>query len=632
MSRVRHEDDGDDEGVHHVTTDTVSNQLADLRDQFLALHTRKEDLFWSVKMGLSDDLAADRAALEAADLAYQSFIQDPERLVALRRLEGVAGTDADTRAVLDGWIRFFACYSIEDADARALAADILVRESELARARAGLSTGYTAPDGTFVAASTNKLALLIANDPDARVRKAALDGLYAVERFVLDHGFLDIVRLRNKLGRMLGFDDYYDWKVAIAEGQRKHQIFDRLTHFVAATREHTRNSLAAFAAEHGPDALEPHNFLFLRAGATSELLDPYYPFSEALDRWGRSFSAMGIRFNQAALTLDLVDRVGKYENGFMHGPGPAWRDGDVLHPARINFTANAVAGAVGSGSTAINTLFHEGGHAANFANIDAPSPCFSVEFPPTSVAYAETWSMFLDSLIEDPDWRARYAKNAAGEPVPWDLIAREIREKQPFAALEIARIITVPLGERMLYELPEDELTPERVIAELRRIEADTQGLTASARPILAVPHLLSGEASAYYHAYVLAEMAVRQVRHHFIETDGHLTDNPNIGPTLARAAWAPGNRISHDGSLVALTGSPLSADALIADCNRTVDEVLAASKEAYERGLAGPAEVPIELDAHIRVIHGKETIADTAEQSFEEAARAFGDWVSKVA
>lgn len=611
----------------------LATHLSDLRAEFLALHTAKEDLFWSVKMGLSSDAADPHGALGRADQAYQAFIQDPSRLVALKHLaaESTLPPNHPARVELDGWIRFFGCYALDDAGARSLASEILAREGDLARARSGFETGYVDPaSGAFVPASTNKLALLIQNAPDAGVRRAALEGLYAVERFVLAHGFLDIVRLRNRLGRLLGYEDYYDWKVAIAEGQRKRAIFERLTRFLDATRQRTREALAAFAATHGPDALEPSNFLHLRQGALAARFDPHYPFSESLARWGRSFSAMGVRFRGATLTLDLVDRAGKYENGFMHGPGPAWRDGERWRPARINFTANAVPGAIGSGSTATMTLFHEGGHAAHFANIDTLSPCFSVEFPPTSVAYAENWSMFFDSLIEDADWRARYARAADGRVVPWELIAEEIREKQPFAAWEVARLITVPLGERFIYELPDDELTPERVLSGLREIEAETQGLTASARPILAVPHLLSGESSAYYHAYVLAEMGVRQVRHHFLARDGYLTDNPAIGPALAAAAWAPGNQLTHDASLVALTGSPLSADALIADCNLSVDDALANARARYERGLStSPPAGPIELDARVRVIHGDETIADTAGASFEAASETFARWIS---
>ena len=42
---------------------------------------------------------------------------------------------------------------------------------------------------------------------------------------------------------------------------------------------------------------------------------------------------------------------------------------------------------------------HEGGHAAHFANVKQASPLFSQERAPTSVAYAENQSMFLDSLV-----------------------------------------------------------------------------------------------------------------------------------------------------------------------------------------------------------------------------------------
>ncbi len=58
----------------------------------------------------------------------------------------------------------------------------------------------------------------------------------------------------------------------------------------------------------------------------------------------------------------------------------------------------------------------EGGHAAHFANIDQHSPFFSQERAPTSVAYAENQSMFLDSLIADGEWLARYARDRSVSP------------------------------------------------------------------------------------------------------------------------------------------------------------------------------------------------------------------------
>ena len=43
------------------------------------------------------------------------------------------------------------------------------------------------------------------------------------------------------------------------------------------------------------------------------------------------------------------------------------------------------------------------------------------------MAYAETQSMFLDSLVNDAAWRAKYAKKENGERIPWDLVEEDIK-------------------------------------------------------------------------------------------------------------------------------------------------------------------------------------------------------------
>ncbi|MFM2153778.1 MAG: hypothetical protein RL199_2213 [Pseudomonadota bacterium] len=608
----------------------LSDAVRAARSEYLALHTAKEDLFWTVKMGLAADKDAAAKALADVEIALNAFVQSPERLAKLVEVQkGPGGTPAE-REELAGWIRLFRCQTLENVEARALSADIVKAEAALGRERGAMPLGFHDPrTGKFEAASSNKLALLVANDPDERVRKAAFEGLRSIEPYVLSKGFLEIVRMRNKLGRMLGYEDYYDWKVSVAEGMRKRDVFARLEAFLKATEARTNEELAKFAEKHGPSALEPWNFGFLRSGALAKELDPYFPFAESFGRWGRSFAAMGVKYRGARLTLDLVDRAGKYENGFMHGPGPTYLEDGAWHAARINFTANAVPGAVGSGLRATETFFHEGGHAAHFANITEGSPCFSIEFAPTSVAYAETQSMFMDSLLSDPDWRRRYARGPNGEEMPFALVERAIRESQPFRGWDTRRLITVPMGERAIYELPDSELTPECVLETLRRVERETTGLTSAARPILAVPHLLAGESSAYYHAYVLAEMAVHQTRAHFLKTDGFLTDNPKVGPAVERAYWNRGNRLTHDETLVALTGKPLSADALVEVSNRTVEEALAEAKASWDAAAKRPAFMgAVELDATIRLVHGHEQIASTETSSFDEAATAFARWV----
>jgi len=50
------------------------------------------------------------------------------------------------------------------------------------------------------------------------------------------------------------------------------------------------------------------------------------------------------------------------------------------------------------------------------------APCFAQEFAPTSVWFAETQSMFLDSLLGDADFILRYAKNDSGDAIPYDVL------------------------------------------------------------------------------------------------------------------------------------------------------------------------------------------------------------------
>jgi hypothetical protein len=55
---------------------------------------------------------------------------------------------------------------------------------------------------------------------------------------------------------------------------------------------------------------------------------------------------------------------------------PAWRKSDGnWQPAYANFTSLATPNQLGSGKTALETLLHEGGHAAHFANVSSAVLC-----------------------------------------------------------------------------------------------------------------------------------------------------------------------------------------------------------------------------------------------------------------
>lgn len=614
----------------------VNAFLDDLNHRYATLHTAKEDSFWTAFMGLSEDADAAQADLDAKEIALQRFIQDPENLKRTRDVIAAAGDDVtdEQRTALTGWERMFASNAIETAEARALAEQIIEAEGAIARARGTMKLGYHDPESGFIAASSVKLGTMLRGESNEALRRAAWDGLRSIETHVLQHGFIDIVKQRNRLGRMLGGEDYYDWKVRRTEGMSKNEIFALLDELEELTRDAGERSIDALRDRVGADQVTPWSIQFLTQGDVTREQDPFFPFDRALSCWMQSFAALGIGFQDATLRLDLVDRKGKYENGFMHGPEVAWREKGTRHPARIQFTANAIPGMVGSGYRAFQTLFHEGGHAAHFANIDMPAPCFGQEFAPTSVAFAEVQSMFCDSFLNDAEWQQRYACDVDGNTMPWELIEKGIKSRQPFAAWGLRGMLAVCYAERAIYEIPDDELTPERILEVLRAEERRLLFLDEGGhRPVLSVPHLISGDASAYYHGYVLAQMGVSQTRQFFRNRDGYLLDNPKIGPDLRKAYWAPGNSRRASAMIESLTGEPLHPRALGTEANRTVEEAVADAKAAIERAKdVPPFSSPVDLGAGIEIVHGNETIASLQRDGFEGMNEQFAKWIESLA
>ncbi|HEH9431682.1 TPA: peptidase M3 [Aeromonas sobria] len=600
------------------------NYFNQLNADYLQVHRCKEDLFWSTYMGTSDD----QPGFTAAEQSYKAFCANPARLPALREMLAQAEQD-DLKRGLQGWIAFFECNVIEDPAAAALMDELVAAEADLFARRKGLKLTLLDEQGQQVAGSLPAASTSLAASPNEAVRQSALAMFHTLEQWVVGNGFLEVVAIRNRFARAMGYRDYFDYKVRKNEQMSPDQLFAILDDFIARTDGRLQQSLAELKAAKGAAALLPHNLRYSVSGDVTRQLDPYVPFSRALKDWVESFRRLGIQYRGATLTLDLLTREGKYENGFCHGPVPSFFQQGEWVPAVVNFTSLADPAQVGSGWSGLNTLFHEGGHAAHFANVTGNAPCFSQEFPPTSMAYAETQSMFCDSLLDDADWLKRYARNAAGEPIPDELIKEMIAARQPFRAFNERQIALVAYFERDLYAMDEAERTPEAVLALARQWERKIVGVE-SPRPLLAIPHLLNQESACAYHGYLLALMAVEQTRAYFLDRDGYLTDNPRIGPDLAAHYWGTGNGMSHDETLRSLTGEGFSAVPLAEACNLSAAEswlqAQACMAAAQQRPAVGEGTP---LDAHIRVVHGAELIADNRESETRMLAD-FEAWIAR--
>jgi hypothetical protein len=266
---------------------------------------------------------------------------------------------------------------------------------------------------------------------------------------------------------------------------------------------------------------------------------------------------------------------------------------------------------------------HEAGHAAHFANVTQESPLFSQERAPTSIAYAETQAMFLDSLVSDASWRCRYALNASGERLPFELHENDLRSRHPYQVFQLRALLAVPYFEKALYE--HADLTPSTIIELADQVEQDIVGGLA-ARPLLSVPHILRDESSCYYHGYVLAEMAVQQTRKHF---GSSIVDNPAVGEALTQTYWRPGNTANFMDLVEKLTHEPLSGNAWVDSLNRDIDSLIESERRAYDDAIVTRDDV--DLDMRIRIVDGDNIIADSAEcGSFLATCRRFEAYLEK--
>mmetsp|Transcript_126730 Transcript_126730/g.354830 ORF Transcript_126730/g.354830 Transcript_126730/m.354830 type:complete len:654 (+) Transcript_126730:105-2066(+) len=586
-------------------------------------HFSFEQQFWGTKMALSDtgELAFSAENLSKTKKEMEDLLSDYSTIEKaqelLKSLPDVA--PKDLVKCLDIIIRTCKCYATSP-DIKEIREATGKMESELEMKRNRMKLGHTKPDGTFEVLSSVGLRNLLTTHKDEAMRKSAYEGLRTIGPFVCENGFVEIIKLRNKLAKALGFVDYYDYKVTNAEGMSKQKLFEILDGLEKGTRPIMEASRKDLEARHGSSALEPWNTSFMLAGSVVEKMDPYFPFAKAPERYIQSYSKLGIKYEGSTMNLDLLERENKYSNGFCHWPLVAWTKPDgSWQPSEANFTSLADPKAVGSGLRALVTLMHEAGHAAHFANIKQPSPLFGQERAPFSAALAEGQSMFLDALVEDAAWRAKYALDLDGKPIPFEIIEEEIRATHPFAVRSLRAMLSVPYFEKALYELRDEEVTTERIQSLADEIEKEIQG-GLGPRPLLSVPHIISDEASCYYHAYVLAEMCVHQTRAFFVERDGFIVDNPKVGPTLTNAYWVYGNSRPFLDLVKDLTGKELAGQAWVKKLSQSVEDRVASEKEDYNKAIAEAAKEQAcdepDLNMIVRFVDGNKLISDSSKSA----------------
>jgi hypothetical protein len=243
-----------------------------------------------------------------------------------------------------------------------------------------------------------------------------------------------------------------------------------------------------------------------------------------------------------------------------------------------------------------------------------------------STAWAETQSMFLDTVVSSIEWLTRYAKNTEGEIYPFELFERKVRAMhvlQPLGMMGISRVCEF---EKHVYE--SKNLTPEKIVAIAKKMSKKFLDFSVDTLSVLEVPHIYAWENACGYHAYGLAQLGLSQWREYFFKKYGYIIDNPNIGKEMKKA-WKYGGSKTFPEFIKMATGKKLSAIPYIKGATRSIPTILKIAKDRIETVSKKPISTkPIELDAHISLVNGKEVIADN-KKSFEAMAETYAIWLA---
>jgi len=107
--------------------------------------------------------------------------------------------------------------------------------------------------------------------------------------------------------------------------------------------------------------------------------------------------------------------------------------------------------------------------------------------------------------------------------------------------------------------------------------------------------------------------MSVWHTRAHFLKDGKRIVDNPDVGASLTKAYWEPGNSEMFLDLVEALTGSPLSCDAWVADLEEDLEAKISAEKVDYDWAISQTEELTeVNLDMRMLVIDGDTVLADS--------------------
>jgi peptidyl-dipeptidase A len=403
-------------------------------------------------------------------------------------------------------------------------------------------------------ATMSDIYTLMTTEGNTPRREAAWRASKEVGNAIIDD-LLELVRLRNRAARALGFDNYHTMMIVTGEQsvEELDTIFgqlDALTQKPFAALKKELDEILADQYGITPAELMPwhyHDPFFQRSPLVYELdLDQYYEGRDVKDIAERYYAGIGLPVDDILARSDLYDREGKYPHAFSHEVG---REGDVRILCNLQDTERWM-----------ETILHELGHAIYSKYHDRREPWLLRE--PAHSFTTEAVAVFFGRLSRNAAWMQQMLDLSDAERRQIEKVSsRYLR----FQQILFARWATVMYRfEKALYADPDQDLNGLwwDLVEEyqfVRRPPGPADAGWASKLHFVVAP--------CYYHNYMLGELLASQWHHYLtvevlgLESDDGLSyvGDERIGRYFRSTVFAPGARYEWNEMIARSTGEPLT-------------------------------------------------------------------------
>jgi len=392
--------------------------------------------------------------------------------------------------------------------------------------------------------SDNEIKKILRDELDSGKLERAWCGFKKVGEIVGDD-VLEIVRLRNKLARSLGFENYYEFSLDVSEQKESEifEIFDELDSLIAKPFEDLKNEIDLnLAKKFGIEvkSLKPWHYgdLFFQEAPKiySVDLDDFYK-DDILEKARRYYESLGLSVDDILKRSSLFEAKGKYQHAYCMDMD---RGGDVRTMQNLKNDENGMS-----------TLLHELGHGVYWKYMSSDLPIVLRDTAHTFVT--EAVAMIFGRKASNLD----FVKKVCGEDFDDGGIIKKILRLEQIVFSRWTQVMF--RFERELYKNPEQnlnkvwwDLVRKYQLIDFYRDKPDW----ASKIHIVSSP--------VYYHNYMLGELLASQLHSYIMENfsvDGDsYFGSREVGDFFKEKIFRVGARYRWDELIRRATGENLSA------------------------------------------------------------------------